>query len=216
MEIKKIAIGKIVANNWNPNIMSEKKFASLVSHIAKKGMVQPILVRPHKAVKRELNEFEKQVLDKVPSPEFEIIDGEHRFKAAKQAGLTEIDCVVIELDDAHAMMTTIAMNNIKGYMQDLPLAGIIDQLNKQGIDIQKLSEEMAYEEREIKNYLRLLEAPTDFSGMVEHPEDRPITLTFVVWPAQEKVISEALSKTGIDSKANALSVICKKFLEEGN
>ena len=64
-------------------------------------MRQPILVRPK--VLTPSNEV----------AQYEIIDGFHRFKATKDAGNTEIDCVVIDATDEQAKMITLAMNKIK-------------------------------------------------------------------------------------------------------
>ena len=214
MEIKKVETSKLAENSWNPNVMPEKKFTSLVAHIKKRGMVQPILVRPMPTrTSEELSEFEKETLKDTPLPEFEIVDGANRFRAAKQAGLGEIDCVVVEFSDEQAKKATIAMNNIKGYMQDMQLAALIDQLQKNN-SIEELAAALAFDEKEIKNYLKLLEAPEDFSELVKHPEDQSITLTFVVSTKKEKTITEALNKTGLDSKGQALAVVCKAYLEK--
>lgn len=214
MEIKKIELSKLVENNWNPNVMKENKFASLVRHVKEKGMVQPILIRPApKKQEQELSEFEKETLKDSPAPEFEIIDGAHRFKAAKQAGLEQIDCVVLEMDDNQAKKATIAMNNIKGYMQDMQLAALIEQLSKDN-SLEELSKSLAFEEKELSNYLKLLETPEDFSELVKQPEDQSVTITFVVSVKKEKVIQKALDKTGLDSKSQALATICQKYLKE--
>jgi len=196
LKIKKIELSKLAENNWNPNVMKENKLAALVRHVKEKGMVQPILVRPK-------------------GKRYEIIDGAHRFRAAKQANLEQIDCVIVEMDDNQAKKATIAMNNIKGYMQDMQLAALIEQLNKDN-SLEELSKALAFEEKELKNYLKLLEAPQDFSAMVEQPEDQSITLTFVVSVKKEKVILDALNKTGLDSKGQALAVISKSYLEGKN
>ena len=213
MEIKKIGVSKIAENTWNPNVMKPYKFEALTKHIKDKGMVQPILVRTHKVKEQDLNEFEKSTVEEIPLPEFEIIDGAHRFRAAKQAGLTEINCVVVELDDNQAQKATIAMNNIKGYMQDMQLAALIEQLNKTE-SLEELSKALAFEEKELKNYLTLLDSPEDFSELVNQPEDQSITLTFVVSVKKEKAITEALNKTGADSKGQALAIVCKAYLEK--
>ena len=211
MDIRKIEVSKLVENTWNPNIMPEKKFTALVKHIKKGDMVQPILVRPFPRKKEDLNEFEKETLKDIPLPEFEIVDGAHRFKAAKQAGLKEINCVVVNFSNDQAKKATIAMNNIKGYMQDMQLAALIEQLSK-NTSLEKLSSELAYDEKELANYIKLLDAPEDFSDLIKHPEDQSVTLTFVVSVKKEKVITEALEKTGLDSKGQALAVVCNKYL----
>jgi ParB family chromosome partitioning protein len=212
MEIKTIELSKITENTWNPNVMKDSKFAALADHVKKGGMVQPILVRPITINETAMNDFEKEVLGKIPLPEYEIIDGAHRFRASKQAGLSEITCVIVPMTDEQAKKATIAMNSIKGYMQDIQLAALIDQLQK-NTTLEILAAQLAFEEKELKNYLKLLEAPQDFSELVKQPEDYSITMTFVVSAKKEKTILDALQKTGFDSKGEALAVISKAYLE---
>ena len=57
----------------------------LVSSISEKGILEPILVRP----------IPSATLD---GPEYRIISGERRFRAATAAGLTEVPAIVFEVD----------------------------------------------------------------------------------------------------------------------
>ena len=193
MEIKSIELTKLKENDWNPNVMKENKYTALARHVKEKGMVQPILVRPK-------------------GKGFEIIDGAHRFRATRDANIAQMDCVVVKMTDEQARKATIAMNNIKGYMQDMQLAALIEQLSKDN-SLEDLAKALAFDERELRNYLKLLEAPEDFSEMVKQPTDQSVTLTFVVSVKKEKVITKALDKTGADSKGQALAVISKSYLE---
>ena len=109
MKIEKIDVGKIQENDWNPNVMPKEKFEILVKHIQKSGCVQPILIRP--------------IQSSNPFIEFEIVDGAHRFRASRKAGLNEIDCVIMDLSESQAKSFTISMNNLRGKFDEMGLAG---------------------------------------------------------------------------------------------
>lgn len=95
-ELKYLNIGDCRALKRNPQYMSEKKFKALVDSIKKDGFLSPILVRPEKDGK------------------YEILAGNHRWLAAKEAGHTIIPAVVAKLSDASAMRFAINSNTIHG------------------------------------------------------------------------------------------------------
>ena len=194
MKIKEIQVSKLKENSWNPNKLTGLKFDALVSQVKKYGMRQPLLVRKKAKF-------------------YEIIDGEHRFKASKQAGLKSVSCVVVDLNDKEAKAATIAMNNIKGKFDDLPLATLIAELNK-GSELKELEELLAFNERELQYYLKLLESPEDLSKSIEVTEDPLITLTFLVSPQDEAVVNDALVMIdGAESKSEALVLLCRQKLK---
>lgn len=119
MEIKNIKIEDITPNPWNPNEMTEAVFHHLKKEYKRIGYIQPVVVRPNKG-------------------KFEVIDGEHRYKAAKEFGLKSIKCVVVEMDDNQAKITTINMNKIKGTDNPLKLYNLIQSL-QEDIKIEDLS-----------------------------------------------------------------------------
>ena len=76
-EVKNIPIDKIIPNDWNTNKMSDKEFNRLVKEIEEVGFIDYPQVVPI--------EDEKYVL----------IGGEHRHRAARVCGYTELPCVVL-------------------------------------------------------------------------------------------------------------------------
>jgi hypothetical protein len=96
--LERCPVDRLVPNTWNPNRMDDWLLAKLREHIARFGFVDPILVRP------------------IPNTQnYEIIDGEHRWKAAKEMGLKEIPVIVIEgISEKEAKLMTLAANELKG------------------------------------------------------------------------------------------------------
>lgn len=111
MEIQKIAIGKIIPNDYNPNRIDKNILLSLVNNIKRDGeMIQPILVKK----KGDL---------------FEIIDGEQRYKASKDAGLKEIYCVIVKSSNDASKLQTVAMNRLRGKIDEIELAKLLNDIN---------------------------------------------------------------------------------------
>jgi ParB family transcriptional regulator, chromosome partitioning protein len=77
----------------NPNQprQSMGDLSELIASIREKGILEPILVRPR-------------------GGRFQIIAGERRFRAASDAGLVEVPCVVREASDAEALELALVEN----------------------------------------------------------------------------------------------------------
>jgi ParB family chromosome partitioning protein len=81
-----ITLDKIRPNAQNPRKLFEgEKFNNLVASIKEKGVIEPVLVRS---------------LD--GNGTYELVAGERRYRASKEAGLTEIPAIVRDLDDEAA------------------------------------------------------------------------------------------------------------------
>jgi len=94
----------------------------LKESVARFGMVQPVIVRclvPSDLKVDEKGEFEH----------YEIIDGEHRWRAAVEMGFEEIDVWDLEgCDDATAKALTLALNELRGKPEDRRLAALVSDL----------------------------------------------------------------------------------------
>ncbi len=91
-----VAIGRLVPiedllPNPNQPRQSVGDLSELVASVREKGVLEPILVRPL-------------------GGRFQIIAGERRYRAATEAGLVEVPCVVREADDAEVMEIALVEN----------------------------------------------------------------------------------------------------------
>lgn len=91
-----VAIGRLVpiedlmANPHQPR-QAMGDLAELVASVREKGVIEPILVRPM-------------------GGRFQIIAGERRYRAAMEAGLAEVPCIVREASDAEVMELALVEN----------------------------------------------------------------------------------------------------------
>lgn len=125
IEFQWVPIDRIAPNEWNPNRMDEEMFQKAVASIREFGFVDPVTVR-------HLGDL------------FEIIDGEHRWVAAKQEGLTEIPVIDVGvIEDDVAQQLTIVLNETRGQADPRKLGQLLFQLS-QKIDRETLLDRLPY------------------------------------------------------------------------
>ncbi len=88
--IRNIPVEKILPNQMQPRRdMGDLK--ELTNSIKENGIIEPVIVKPKDG-------------------NFEIIAGERRFRAAKEAGMTEIPCIEHDIPDNEALEMSIVEN----------------------------------------------------------------------------------------------------------
>lgn len=115
-EPQTVAINSVEANGYNPNQMSEFMFDKLRSEIREFGFIDPITIRTGR---------EKGKLFAKP----QIIDGEHRWDAAKAEGLTHVLAINVgRLSDARARVLTDVLNKLRGNNDPLKWSEMIESI----------------------------------------------------------------------------------------
>lgn len=203
MNIKTIPINQIKENSWNPNEIDEYKFSVLVKNIKDKkiGYTQPIEVR---AIGKE---------------EYEVVDGAHRLRACKEAGLTKVECVVTDYDDTNAKLQTLAKNKIRGTLNMIKTAHLIVDLNNK-LTLEQIGGVSTFNKQELENHLNLLNIPPNFEidlqDLAKKEElEAPLSINFVVTKEQAEIIEQAVELVCSREKTKrgrALELICADFL----
>ena len=89
---KLVKVERLRPNSYNPNQMDPLEFKELVAEVKHLGRLpKPVIVRKN-------------------GRGFEIVDGEHGWRAAKQLGLPEVTCEIIDADDFESMRQTYKRN----------------------------------------------------------------------------------------------------------
>lgn len=113
VNIQLVPIDNIFPNIWNPNKQSDFIFERELTSIQTHGFLDPILVR-------EISDG------------FEIIDGEHRFRAGTQLGYKELPCNNLGIvSDSVAKQLTVLMNEVKGKADTGKLSDIMKDLHQE-------------------------------------------------------------------------------------
>jgi ParB/RepB/Spo0J family partition protein len=139
-----IAVEKLHESIFNPRKTFEADGGELVRSVQAKGILQPLLVRPMRAV-----------ASVIPG-EFEIICGHRRARAAREAGLTELPCVIRDLSDEEAIEAALIENAARQGVPALEEADALSQLVKQyGHTVQGLVTKLGKSESTIRSRLKL-------------------------------------------------------------
>ena len=117
MEIQKIPLLKIKAAKYNPRKdlkPGDAEYEKLKRSIEEFGYVEPVIWN-----KRTGN----------------IVGGHQRYKILNSLGYTEIDCVVVDIDEQREKALNVALNKISGEF-DIPLlTDLLKDLNEDGFDV---------------------------------------------------------------------------------
>ena len=128
-------------------VFDEEDISELAASIAEVGLLQPIVVRQVPTAPRE-------------EPRYELIMGERRLRASKEAGLETIPAVVRDTDDVDLLRDALLENLHRVQLNPLEEAAAYQQLLE---DFQcthaELSERIARSRSQISNTLRLMKLP---------------------------------------------------------
>ena len=131
--------------DFNPESLQE-----LADSIAAQGVVQPIVVRP------------------VAGDRFEIIAGERRWRAAQQAGLSEIPVVIRDVPDQAAMAMGLIENIQRDDLNPLEEATALHRLlNEFELTHQRIAQAVGKSRTTVTNLLRLLDLNDDVKAYIE-------------------------------------------------
>jgi len=120
----------------------EDALEELAKSIAARGLIQPIVVRPH-------------------GKEYQIVAGERRWRAAQKARLHEVPVIVRDLDEAETLEIAIIENIQREELNAIEEAEAYAKLIGQFGHTQEVLAKIVHKSRShIANLLRLLDLPT--------------------------------------------------------
>ncbi len=146
-----IPVSFVDPNPFQPRqTFSEESLRELADSIRASGVVQPILVRRAPAEGR-----------------FQLIAGERRLRAARQAGLERIPAVLRELDDRQALELALTENLLRQDLNPLEVARAYEGLQHTfHLSHEEIAEHLGVSRSAITNTLRLLRLPAAVQEML--------------------------------------------------
>ena len=152
-QTNKLPISELSRNPYQPRQnFSEEKLEELANSIRKKGIIQPIAVRP----------------SKTNNSKYEIVAGERRWLAAQRAGLHDIPVTILDLSDVESLEVAIVENIQRDDLNPIEEARGYKRLNDEfDYDHESISKLMSKSRSHISNTLRLLTLPSDVISMLE-------------------------------------------------
>ena len=145
-----LPIQKLEPNPHQPRRdFDEEALAELADSIRQHGLIQPITVRP------------------LDTGYYQIIAGERRWRAARQAGLYEVPVNLIQADDAKAAQLALIENLQREDLNPLEEARGYDTLMKtHGMTQEQVADSVSKSRPAVTNALRLLKLPEEILELV--------------------------------------------------
>jgi ParB family chromosome partitioning protein len=150
-ELLEIPVDAIHPNPKQPRRRFEPEAASgLAESVRRQGVIQPLLVRPRGV------------------GGYEIVAGERRWRAAREAGRETVPAVVRTADDRDTLLLGLVENVAREQLTPIEearaYAVLIDEFS---LSLGEVAERVGRSKPSVSNRIRLLELPDDVLGMVE-------------------------------------------------
>jgi ParB family transcriptional regulator, chromosome partitioning protein len=148
--LAEIPVGSIHPNPRQPRRRFEPEAtAGLVGSIRAQGVLQPVILRPR------------------AGGGYELIAGERRWRAAKEAGSATVPAVVRAADDREsillALVENVAREQLSAVEEARAYAVLIDEF---ALSLGEVAERVGRSKSSVSNRLRLLELPEDVLWML--------------------------------------------------
>ena len=149
--LRRIPLDALQPGKYQPRSAIEPRaLTELADSIRAQGVIQPIVAR------------------EIAPGRYEIIAGERRWRAAREAGLTEVPTVLREVDDraviAMALIENIQREDLNPLEEALALSRLIDEFS---LTHQAAAEAVGRSRAAVSNLLRLLELPPEIRALLE-------------------------------------------------
>lgn len=146
---------QVIANDYNPNVMSPTEKRLLETSLVKDGYTQPVVVL---SIQQSKNK---------PS-QWQVVDGYHRYLLSKKNSLNKringyLPITILDVEShtmADQMAATIRHNRARGQHQVAAMSDIVRDLSRLGWNDQKIGDELGMSQDEV---LRLKQ----ISGLAE-------------------------------------------------
>jgi ParB family chromosome partitioning protein len=135
-------------------VFEQEALDELAASIREHGVLQPILVRP------------------IGPNTYQLVAGERRWRASRQAGLTTIPAMIEDIDDDTALEIAIIENLQREDLTPLDEAAMFDRMiHQHGYSIRKLADKLGKDKGYLENRLRLADAPPEIRELVSLRKD---------------------------------------------
>jgi ParB family chromosome partitioning protein len=151
VELRELPVALIKPNPEQPRTRFDPEaLASLADSIGAAGVIQPLIVRP------------------LADGSYELVAGERRWRAARQAGLERVPAVVRDEAEADRLQTALIENVVREDLNPVDearaCATLVEDL---GLSKQELGRRLGRSRPAISNLIRLLELPDQVLELLE-------------------------------------------------
>ena len=205
-EVQHLRVDAIVPNRYQPRQMfSLQELAELTASLKQNGLLQPILVR------------------RKGDGIYELISGERRWRAAKEAGLETIQAVIRNCGDEESVLLALVENLQRADLNPMEMARAYHRmLNEFGLTQDIIAQRVSCERSSIANVVRLINLPSEIQQLIEKNQlSMGHAKVILGLPGQNEqlrvaqlVVSKALSVRETEKFIESLSVAKKRRTKE--
>jgi len=147
----RIKIDRIVPNPNQPRkTFYEQTISELAESIKEHGILSPIIVRPS-------------------GKKYEIVAGERRFKASRQAGLKEIPALIRKVSNGEARVISLIENIQREDLNDIDRASALRDLKVNlGSPWEAIAKRLGLTKRRVLDLVGLLDLPEEVKEEIRH------------------------------------------------
>ena len=150
-EVQYLRVDAIVPNRYQPRQMfSLQELAELTASLKQSGLLQPVLVR------------------RKGDGIYELISGERRWRAAKEAGLEMIQAVIRNCGDEESVILALVENLQRADLNPMEMARAYHRMmNEFGLTQDIIAQRVSCERSSIANVVRLINLPSEIQQLIE-------------------------------------------------
>lgn len=150
-EVQHLSVAAIVPNRYQPRqTFSPQELAELAASLKQSGLLQPVLVR------------------RKGDGMYELISGERRWRAAREAGMETIQAVVRNCSDEESILLALVENLQREDLNPMEMARAYQRMmNEFGLTQDIIAQRVGCERSSIANMVRLMNLPIDVQQLIE-------------------------------------------------
>jgi ParB family transcriptional regulator, chromosome partitioning protein len=150
-EVQRLRVDAIVPNRYQPRqTFAPHELAELTASLKQSGLLQPILVR------------------RKGDGIYELISGERRWRAAKEAGLETIQAVIRNCGDEESVVLALVENLQRADLNPMEMARAYHRMmNEFGLTQDIIAQRVSCERSSIANVVRLINLPSEVQQLIE-------------------------------------------------
>jgi ParB family chromosome partitioning protein len=150
-EVQHLLVDSIVPNRYQPRqAFPSQELAELTASLKQSGLLQPILVR------------------RKGDGMYELISGERRWRAAKQAGLETIQAVIRNCGDEESVVLALVENLQRADLNPMEMARTYHRMmNEFGLTQDIIAQRVGCERSSVANVVRLMNFPLEVQQLIE-------------------------------------------------
>lgn len=152
-----VAVGRIEPGPFQPRRHFDAlKLQELKRAIEAQGIIEPLVVRPMQSAGAD------------GMPHYELIAGERRLRAAREAGLATVPVIVRALEDRAALEMSLVENLAREDLNPIDEGRALSRLNRDfNLSHDEIAARVGKSRPYVSNAIRILELPAAILAMVE-------------------------------------------------